>query len=129
MLVFGGDSVAYFVGKQFGKSTLASKLSPKKTIAGAWGAIAASLLVTLIWVQWIYPGHFDRHQLLWLYLFAPIASVVAQLGDLLESLIKRAEGVKDSGAFLPGHGGMLDRVDGLALISPVFYGFVANVLS
>lgn len=126
-LVFGSDTGGYFVGRFFGKTTLASRLSPNKTLEGSVGAILFSLLLSLLWLEAIYPAPTGelRFRIL---LFAPLASLLSQLGDLLESMLKRSQGKKDSGSFLPGHGGLLDRVDGLALVAPIYYGFVVYVL-
>jgi phosphatidate cytidylyltransferase len=126
--VFIGDSAAYFVGKQWGKRPLASKVSPKKTIEGAMAAVVSSLIVAVCWAKGLYGGVVDSSFLMRLTLIAPVISILAQLGDLFESVLKRSQGQKDSGAFLPGHGGILDRVDGLAFSTPVFYFYVTRVL-
>lgn len=128
LLVFTGDSAAYFVGKQWGKRPLASKVSPKKTLEGAMAAVFSSLIVAACWAKWGYGGVVDSTFLMRLILIAPVISILAQLGDLFESVLKRSQGQKDSGAFLPGHGGILDRVDGLAFSTPVFYFYVTRVL-
>ena len=128
LLVFIGDSAAYFVGKKWGKRPLASKVSPKKTLEGAVAAVVASLMVALVWMQWCYSSVADFPFVLKLVIIAPVISVLAQFGDLFESVLKRSQGQKDSGAFLPGHGGILDRVDGLAFSTPVFYFYVVRVL-
>jgi phosphatidate cytidylyltransferase len=128
LIVFVGDSAAYFIGKKWGKRTLASKVSPKKTIEGAVAAVVSSLLVSWGWMVWFYGGIVDGKYIMRLLLIAPILSILAQLGDLFESVLKRSQGQKDSGTFLPGHGGILDRVDGLAFATPVFYFYVTRVL-
>ena len=128
LVVFVGDSAAYFAGKKFGKRPLASKVSPKKTIEGALAAVFASLVVAFIWAHWLYAGVVSRDYLIKLLTIAPVLSILAQLGDLFESVLKRSQGQKDSGAFLPGHGGILDRVDGLAFSTPIFYFYVTRIL-
>lgn len=120
LVVSVGDTAAYFVGSRFGRRPLASKISPKKTIEGSMGALGASLLVALAWIHYVRPVGLEVSQVL---LMAGVGSILAQAGDLLESILKRSQGAKDSGKFLPGHGGILDRTDGLALSAPVFYFF------
>ena len=121
LIVFVGDTAAYFGGMKFGKRKLASEISPKKTIEGSVSALAASVIVTVVWVRFIYPEAPVPDRYWRIILAAPVLSVLAQLGDLFESVLKRSQMQKDSGSFLPGHGGILDRVDGLAFTTPVFY--------
>lgn len=128
LLVFIGDTAAYFGGMKWGKRKLAEKISPNKTIEGSWTAILSSVFVAFLWIRFIYPEDFDYLFYLKILFFAPFASILAQMGDLFESVLKRSQSQKDSGSFLPGHGGILDRVDGLALISPVFYLYLTYVL-
>jgi len=128
LIVFVGDSAAYFIGKKWGRRPLASKVSPKKTIEGSIAAVFAALIVVGVWLKWFYGGVMERDYVVRLLVIAPILSVLAQLGDLFESVLKRSQGQKDSGAFLPGHGGILDRVDGLAFSTPIFYFYVIRVL-
>jgi len=121
LIVFVGDTAAYFGGMKFGKRKLASQISPKKTIEGAMAAVFGSVLVTLIWARWIFNEPVTL-ELYWKLIgIACVMSMLAQAGDLFESVLKRSQMQKDSGTFLPGHGGILDRVDGLAFTSPVFY--------
>ncbi len=117
-LVFVGDTGAYLVGMFFGRTKLLEVISPKKTVEGALGGIAASLIVALVGSK-----YFDVpvYQLL---VCALAVSCVAQAGDLVESLIKRAVHVKDSGTLMPGHGGMMDRLDAIYFAAPVYYWFV-----
>lgn len=122
ILVFLGDTAAYFVGTLLGKHTLAERLSPKKSVEGAVGALVFSSVGAYAWIWYMYRG--DIQQGWKLLLFAPAASVLAQMGDLFESMFKRSQAKKDSGSFLPGHGGVLDRLDGLALVSPVYYVYL-----
>ena len=114
------DTGGYFAGRFLGKARLYEAVSPKKTWAGAWGGIAGSVIgvaaLKLI----------SAHDLSWLDvgLMAIPGGILGQLGDLTESLIKRWVGVKDSGALLPGHGGILDRIDAVLFIAPYVYGYL-----
>ena len=109
--VWATDIGAYFAGRSIGGPKLMPRVSPNKTWAGLIGGMAAALLVGLIFN--------DRLGVpIELVLTAPILAVIAQAGDLYESMIKRRAGVKDSGTLLPGHGGVLDRLDGLVTVAP-----------
>lgn len=123
LLVFMGDTAAYFVGRQLGKRPLAKQLSPKKTVEGALAALAMTVLIAFFWLRFILNEPVSP---LWwkILVFTPLASALAQAGDLFESLFKRSQSQKDSGHFIPGHGGILDRIDGLALVSPVYYVYL-----
>ena len=114
-LVWAGDTVAYFVGKGIGRAKMAPLLSPKKTWEGAAGSMIASLAVGYAFARWMQVSEVD------LLLVAAAANIAGQMGDLLESSYKRGAAVKDSGSLLPGHGGMLDRVDALILAAPVVW--------
>jgi phosphatidate cytidylyltransferase len=126
--VWAGDIAALYIGKNFGKHKLAPRLSPGKTWEGTAASLAGSMLVAAI-VFWVGDALSDRGNMvlhiqepLWqLMLLAIIVNAAAQLGDLLESAIKRGAGVKDSGTMLPGHGGILDRIDALLLATPVLW--------
>lgn len=115
-IVWLGDTAAYYVGSAWGKHRLAPVVSPKKSWEGAIAGLAASLLATLAWSAY----HLDRVDLALLAL-GGITAVAAQIGDLVESIFKRASGLKDSGRILPGHGGALDRADALLFAAPVFW--------
>jgi phosphatidate cytidylyltransferase len=115
VIVWVGDTAAYFVGRSIGKYPLAPHLSPKKTWEGTVASIFGSLAVVLIF------GRFMTVPLPHLLAMAGVANVAGQMGDLLESAYKRSAGVKDSGALLPGHGGVLDRIDALILAIPVVW--------
>jgi phosphatidate cytidylyltransferase len=117
-LVWVADSAAYFAGRKFGKNKLAPSISPGKTWEGVAGAIfGVSIYVALVWT---FSAEFSRLQLLpALMLAAWWWVVLAVIGDLFESAIKRQAGVKDSGALLPGHGGLLDRIDALTSTLPL----------
>jgi phosphatidate cytidylyltransferase len=108
-IAWSSDTGAYFAGRFFGKHKLAPRVSPAKTIEGAIGGWLASLTGGLAAHYWFMP----TLPLLDALVLAAIANVLGQAGDLVESLVKRSTGVKDSGNILPGHGGMLDRVDAL----------------
>jgi len=115
-VVWGGDTAAYFAGRSLGKHKLHPKVSPKKTIEGAVGGLVGSVGAGFLMV-----GLLDLPLPAWkTALFAVAGGALAQLGDLSESLVKRACGVKDSGTILPGHGGMLDRTDGVIFAFPFF---------
>jgi phosphatidate cytidylyltransferase len=128
MAVWCGDVAALYIGRAFGRRKLAPKISPNKTWEGSVASVAGSVLVTLllVWVSGLlvarnieslsYPGPI----LHWIGL-AILVNIGAQLGDLVESAIKRGAGVKDSGHLLPGHGGMLDRIDALLLAAPLLW--------
>lgn len=115
---FLSDSVAYFTGRAFGRHPLYPAVSPKKTIEGAFGGLAGGVLALLgMGSFWLLPD------LPWLdaIVLGIAASVLGQAGDLVESMLKRSCGVKDSGAVLPGHGGMLDRIDALLFVAPLVF--------
>jgi len=109
------DTGGYFVGRRFGKHKLAPAVSPGKTWEGFWGGFGFNILLALL--LGLVLGGESWKVLLAIILPASLASV---LGDLLESMVKRHRGIKDSSALLPGHGGMLDRVDSLTAAAPVF---------
>ena len=115
VIIWVGDSAAYFVGRSIGKHALASHLSPKKTWEGTVASFFASLIVGLIFAR------FMTVPLPHLLAMGAVGNVAGQMGDLLESAYKRSAGVKDSGSILPGHGGVLDRIDALILAIPVVW--------
>jgi phosphatidate cytidylyltransferase len=121
IIAWVADTGGYFAGRFLGKARLYEAVSPKKTWAGAWGGLAGSLvgvaalrLVSAHWLTWLDVA-----------LLAIPGGVLGQLGDLTESLLKRSVGVKDSGALLPGHGGLLDRIDAVLFIAPYVYAYLA----
>ena len=142
LVVWAGDIFAYFVGKSIGRHLMSPRISPKKTWEGAVASLIAS-----VGVGWLLFDHAERISLTLLgaglikrsdglygsevpaagtvILLTITLNVAAQLGDLVESLIKRGAGVKDSGAILPGHGGMLDRIDALLFAAPVLWYYAA----
>ena len=126
--VWAGDIAALYIGRAFGKRKLAPRLSPGKTWLGSIASIAGSMLAAGIVIAisnaLTARGNTLLHisQPLWQsLLLAAILNIAAQLGDLLESAVKRGAGVKDSGTMLPGHGGILDRIDALLLAAPVLW--------
>ena len=115
--VWLADIAAYLAGRLWGKHKLAPAISPGKTIEGALGALLAIMLVAFVTVYALpYKIHFWPWFLMLMFVF-----VVAVLGDLFQSTLKRQKGVKDSGSLLPGHGGILDRIDALIAASPVYF--------
>jgi len=115
VIIWVGDTAAYFVGRSFGKYKLAPQLSPKKTWEGAVASFLGSLIVAVVFARFI------TVPLKHLLAMAAVGNVAGQLGDLLESAYKRSAGIKDSGSLLPGHGGVLDRIDALILAIPVVW--------
>ena len=114
--VFGGDVAAYFAGRFFGKRKLSPMISPKKTIEGAIGGIIGSLIAGTIF------SYLLSHQNpMKVFLVAIVSGILGQAGDLFESLLKRVANTKDSGRLMPGHGGVLDRLDGILFAAPVVY--------
>jgi len=140
LVVWAGDIFAYFVGRSLGRHLMASRISPKKTWEGAAASLAASLVVGILLFNHARQissfllslrlierrdGLFGENlEMRPIILLTVALNVAAQLGDLVESLIKREAGVKDSGTLLPGHGGMLDRIDALLFAAPVLWFYV-----
>lgn len=118
-IVVSADVGAYFSGKAFGKHKLALEVSPNKTWEGFWGGMAAAAALSIL-LWWMLPNqmsHLDVSAVVAVTLSTAMASVV---GDLTVSMVKRESGIKDSGSLLPGHGGILDRLDSLTAAAPVF---------
>ena len=142
LLVWAGDIFAYFVGRSLGRHLMSPRISPKKTWEGALASLLASLVVGMLLYNYATPistallrAHLIEKQdgffalqkpplgpTIWL---SAAINIAAQLGDLVESLLKRGAGVKDSGTILPGHGGMLDRIDALLFAAPVLWYYAA----
>ena len=142
LAVWAGDIFAYFVGKSLGRHCMSPQVSPKKTWEGAAASIVASVIVGTVWIQHapgissalLRAGLIERRDGMWgleqpllwpIILLSAVVNIAAQLGDLVESLIKRGAGVKDSGTILPGHGGMLDRIDAMLFAVPVVWAYGA----
>ncbi len=117
-LAWGSDTSAYFVGRKFGKTKLAPRISPKKTIEGAAGGLAASVVCAVI-ISFFLPAL----DVIDAVALGVLAGAAGQAGDLWVSVLKRSSGVKDSGGILPGHGGILDRADALAFTAPATWAF------
>ncbi len=124
VVVYVGDSLAYYGGKAWGRHKLAPKISPAKTWEGAAFSLAGSLAASLCAPLWFFQALPVSHALG----LGALLSVTGILGDLCESCFKRAAAVKDSGTLLPGHGGLLDRIDSLLLAAPALYWYHRLVL-
>jgi len=116
-IVFAGDVGAFYAGSYLGMHKLCPSISPKKTIEGAAGSVLASLIIGYSFKYFVLPG-LNCWESIVLIL---IVNIAAQVGDLFESELKRAGNIKDSGVILPGHGGLLDRIDALLFAAPVIY--------
>jgi phosphatidate cytidylyltransferase len=121
-LSFGNDTGAYFAGRAFGRHKLAPAISPGKTVEGAVGGLAANLLVAL--AARVFMPELTVEDAI---LLAVPAAIVGPAGDLLESLLKRAAGAKDSGRLLPGHGGILDRIDALLFVGAYVFLYATQL--
>ncbi len=119
-VVITNDVAAYFVGSKFQGPKLCVPLSPGKTISGALGALIGALVVGLA-LFWLFPGGYQRWGVIGAISVTLVVSIFAQAADLLKSFIKRLYNAKDSGTILPGHGGVLDRIDGLLAGAAVLY--------
>lgn len=125
-IIWGSDTGAYFAGKAFGKHKLYPAVSPNKSIEGSIGGVITSVLM-VVGFDLLFEATSENWKSLTLVqvlLLAIPGNILGQLGDLCESLVKRAHGVKDSGTIIYGHGGMLDRIDAVLLASPWFYFFI-----
>ncbi len=122
--VAGADTGAYFVGSAFGKKKLCPAISPKKTVEGAAGGLVSGMILATVLAKFF----FSSVSLPAVLGVAFVVAVVGMLGDLVESIVKRGSGVKDSGHILAGHGGILDRTDSLLLAVPVFYYLLVLVV-
>ena len=121
LIVWFADSGAYFAGKRWGQRKLADKVSPGKTLEGVAGALLMSSIVSLAYL-------FLESMSFLFMLLCLFTVIVSILGDLFESLFKRQAGIKDSGQILPGHGGILDRIDSLTSAAPIFVMGLGNIL-
>lgn len=125
IVIFANDTGAFYTGTFFGKNKLCPNISPNKTIEGSLGGIAASMIFGFIFCQIFFN---DLSLALVTVPASFLLAVAGQIGDLFESAMKRASNIKDSGRILPGHGGMLDRIDGLLLAIPVLYIYLVFAL-
>lgn len=125
VLIWTNDTFAYLVGKSIGKNKLFERISPKKTIEGFLGGtvftVFAGFLISKLYINPL-PESSNTSILIW-SIIALIVSVFGTLGDLVESKLKRVAGVKDSGTIMPGHGGVLDRLDSVIFVAPIIYLF------
>lgn len=117
ILIWGADSAAYFVGRKWGKHKLAPLVSPGKSREGLYGAMIFSTLIAIIGL-WVSDVSFSQWP--WAIILFLMTVLFSIVGDLFESMMKRSVGLKDSGKLLPGHGGLLDRIDSLTAAAPVF---------
>jgi phosphatidate cytidylyltransferase len=119
LIVFAGDTFAYFGGRLFGHAKIMPQISPNKTREGLFAGLCGSAIAGAVHLYWVMPD------VAWFYtlVFCLICGLAAQSGDLLMSLVKRVAQVKDSGHIMPGHGGILDRLDGIFIACPLVYGF------
>ena len=119
LIIWGNDTFAYLVGKSIGKRKLFEKISPKKTIEGFAGGLVACVIIAIIL------SLFLKGQSIYFWIiFAVINSVFGTIGDLVESMFKRKAGVKDSGKIIPGHGGILDRLDSIIFVIPFIFIYI-----
>jgi phosphatidate cytidylyltransferase len=118
-----GDAGAYYIGMAFGRHRMADRISPKKSWEGAAASVATSVLLAGAYLVYFVPGVSVARAVL----LTALANMAGQLGDLVESAMKRGAGVKDSGGLLPGHGGFLDRVDSALFVMPVIAGWLFAV--
>jgi len=114
--VWASDSGAYLIGSKFGKHRLFERISPKKSWEGFFGGLAAAIIVAAILAQF-----WEQYSFVPLAIIAAITVIAGTFGDLIESMLKRSLGVKDSGNFMPGHGGLLDRFDSILVAIPMVY--------
>lgn len=121
IIAFVGDISAFYAGRNFGKRKLMPNVSAAKTIEGSLGSIAGSILAALVFRHFFLPGISAVN----IVIMTAAANILGQIGDLCESTLKRSSGIKDSGGILPGHGGVLDRIDSLLFIGPFVYYYVS----
>ncbi|MDW3095210.1 MAG: phosphatidate cytidylyltransferase [Gammaproteobacteria bacterium] len=119
VLIWIADIAAYFAGKKFGRNKLAEQLSPGKTREGVLGAMMGTFMFSLLGV-WLWREQLDWGIALYFVILCVLTALISVVGDLFESLLKRNAGKKDSGNLIPGHGGVLDRIDSLLAASPGF---------
>lgn len=123
LLVFTGDTLAYFSGMLWGEKKISPRISPKKTFIGAIGGIVGSVLATLLF-SYFYLSELSIFQSVFIGVTVGLSG---QMGDFFESLLKRVVDIKDSGSIMPGHGGILDRIDGVLFASPVMLLWILSL--
>ena len=128
VLIWLADIAAYFAGKKFGKTKLSPEISPGKTVQGMYGALIASVLWAVLFIGYFaYQDGFDWMRISDFVLLSVLTVLLSIYGDLFFSVVKRQRGVKDSGSILPGHGGILDRIDSLIAAVPFFYAGILMI--
>ena len=120
LVIWASDTGAYYIGSAFGKHRLYEKISPKKSIEGLIGGMLASMVIAILCTVWLVPSA----GLLEAAVLGACLAAFGTVGDLVESLIKRSAGVKDSGTLIPGHGGILDRMDSMLFAAPVLFYYL-----
>ena len=125
VLVWASDVFAFFAGSMWGRHPLAPSISPGKTWEGFYGGVLGALLVAAVLCLWVDMPIADLH----VVILALVCTISGAVGDLAESRFKRTAGVKDSGVLLPGHGGMLDRFDGIIVAAPLAYMYIVFLAS
>ena len=120
LVIWASDTGAYYVGTAFGRHRLYEKISPKKSIEGLMGGMLAAMIIAMLCTVWLVPSF----GLLEAAVLGAFLAAFGTVGDLVESLIKRSSGVKDSGSLIPGHGGILDRMDSMLFAAPVLYYYL-----
>ena len=120
LVIWASDTGAYYVGTAFGRHRLYEKISPKKSIEGLMGGMLAAMIIAMLCTVWLVPSF----GLLEAAVLGAFLAAFGTVGDLVESLIKRSSGVKDSGSLIPGHGGILDRMDSMLFAAPVLFYYL-----
>jgi len=123
LVTWAGDTGAYYAGMSMGRTPLAPRISPNKTVEGLLGGCLLAVVMALIARAWFIPSF----TILDAVVLGLVLTLVGLIGDLSESMFKRSAGVKDSGGLIPGHGGVLDRLDSLLLTAPTYYYYVTLV--
>lgn len=122
--VWAADSLAYYFGKSFGKKKLYEAISPNKTVVGAYGSLAGAVLLSVVLNQVLVKALTVTQAVV----IGLVIGAVSIVGDLVESMMKRDSGIKDSSGIIPGHGGILDKIDGIVFVTPVVYWIITRIL-